>query len=147
MQHREHVADILVWTQQVDKHSRFSCYLRIFHTGNKHAVIQSHKLWHRITHCNSAPYLEVTYRKQQKHNEAAFSLCSYLSASSIETCCGCRTICFGCDDWCAGATNILLCYELHSLLHYRGPGFCSFCIINCGEVVAQHMSFIRISNI
>jgi len=103
MQHREHVDGIFVWTHQVDKHSRLSCYLRIFQTGYKQAVTQSLTFWHRITHCNSTPYLEVTYKKQQKRNEAAFSLCSYLSVSSIETCCGCRAICAGCDDWCVGS--------------------------------------------
>lgn len=104
IQLREHVDDIFVWTHQVDKHSSFSCYLRIFQTGNKHAVTQSVTFWqHGITHCNSTPYLEVTYRKQQKHNEAVFSLCSYLSVTSIETCCGCRAICIGCDDWCVGS--------------------------------------------
>ena len=80
-----------------------SCYLLIFQTGNKQAVTQSLTFWHRITHCNSTPYLEVTYRKQQKPNEAVFLLCCYLSVSSIETCCGCRAICVGCDDWCVGS--------------------------------------------
>lgn len=103
IQHRKHVDDILVWTHQVDKHSRFSCYLRIFQTGNKHAVTHSLTFWHRITHCNSTPYLEVTYRKQQKHSEAVVSLCSYISVSSIETWWGCRAIYFGCDDWCVGS--------------------------------------------
>jgi hypothetical protein len=146
MQPCEHVDDILVWTHQVEKHSKFSYYLRIFQTGNKLAVTQSLTFCHRTTHCNSTPYLEVTYSKQQKRNETVFSLCSYWSIYSIETCCGCKAICVGCDDWCVGSHQHLLCYELRSLLHYRGPGFCSLCIINCGEVVAQHMSFFRISN-
>ena len=103
LQHREHVDDFLVWTHQVDKHSRFSCYLRIFQAGNKHAVTQSLTFWHRITHCNSTPYLEGTYRKQQKRSEAVFSLCSYISVSSIETCCVSRAIYVGCDDWCVGS--------------------------------------------
>jgi hypothetical protein len=126
MQHREHIDDILVWTHHADKHSRFSCCLRACQTGKNHAVTRSLTFWHRITHCNSTPYLEFTYRKQQKRNETVFSLCSYLSLSSIETSAALERYALVVMAGVLEATNILLCYELHSLLHYRGPGFCSF---------------------
>jgi hypothetical protein len=93
------------WGNKNCKTAYFVASIRFFtftmSTMHGHMNIkQSLRFWHRITHCNSTPYLEVTYRKQQQRNEAVFSLCSYFSVSSIETCCGYRAIHVGCDDWC-----------------------------------------------